>query len=119
MTLARISPLNFKLEDVPINFPSVDGVNALALGAGVAENLTIPAGANVMYLAATADVYVNARAVATVLGDTTDGSASMLIKLNGGPQWFNLTGIADPLVSKTISVICVGAAIVSAAFYTM
>lgn len=114
MALNRISPLGFDLSDAALNFPSADGVNALSLAANVAETLTIPAGAVIVRLAATDNVFIKSNAVATVPGDTTDGSASELLKLQGGSEtWRQLSGVTSIGVITNAA----GGAILTASFY--
>lgn len=116
MALIRLSPLQFDLADAPYNFPSADGVNALSLAANVAETLTIPAGAHLVKINGTADFYLKANAVATVPGDTVDGTAAELVKYNGGTDtWRTLSGVT----SLSLITPVVGGAVVTASFYVL
>ena len=64
--------------------PFTDTINALSLGAGVAETMTVPSGAHFVAMSATADFYAKWTAAgttataATVPGDTTDGTGAAL-----------------------------------------
>lgn len=53
-------------------------VDAKSLAANAAELFTVPAGAAIMILNATEDFWANAVTTATIPGDTSDGSASIL-----------------------------------------
>lgn len=120
MALNRLSPLGTPVGDSITNFPSADGVNALALAANVAKTVTIPTGANIVRIVATADIYIKsavaAGAAATVPGDTTDGTASELIKTSGGAaEWRHLAGVG----SLSVITAAVGGAIATFSFYTL
>jgi hypothetical protein len=99
----------------PRNFPGSDSVLSRALAAAVAESMAVPgAGANAsryVCISATDDVYVNVVGTAAVPGDVTDGTASVLLSKYKGEHWFACSGVT------TISVICAGAAVVTASFY--
>lgn len=88
--------------------PPSDSVMARALAANTAETITVPAGAEYVVFAGTADFYAayGTGVTATVPGDTTDGSASEL-----NPTMRNIKGKRD------ISVISAATCIVTAAFY--
>ena len=64
--------------------PFTDSVNALALAAGVAETMAVPAGAYFVAMSGTADFYAKwtaagtAAVAAAVATDLTDGTASIL-----------------------------------------
>lgn len=59
-----------------LTIPFSNYVLARVLAAGVAESITVPAGAAVVVFSATADFYANARGTAAVpAADVTDGSA--------------------------------------------
>ena len=64
--------------------PFTDTINALSLGAGVAETMAVPSGAYFVAMSATADFYAKWTAAGTaatsaaVATDLTDGSASCL-----------------------------------------
>jgi len=81
-------------------------VNAKSLAASVAESFTVPTGAVRVIFSATCNFYANPTTTATVPGDVTNGSASML-NPNG---W----GVRDV---TTISVIAPTTCVVTAAFY--
>lgn len=83
-------------------------VNALSLSANTAKTLTQKTGSPYVFFSATADFYVNFNATATVPGDTTDGSASVL-----NPTQVYL----DPAVFA-VSVISASNCIVTASFYS-
>ncbi len=108
-----------RLSTIPFNSPGDNPVNvsgyisARALGAGVAESITIPAGAAYVRIAATADLYYSFAAAATVPVDTDDGSACELLKVNGNAEYRYI-----PPGSTALSVISVGASIVTASFYS-
>lgn len=114
-TVTRIAPLNFELTDQPVN--PAGYVNALALAANVAENMATPdTKAYLVRIAGTADIYIGWTATATVPGDTTDGSASELVKVNGGSEtWRMVTGIA----SFSVITAAAGGAVVTASFYSL
>src|SRR6478735_6862846 len=99
----------------PRNFPGADSVLARALAATVAESMTVPgAGATTpryVCISATDDIYVSVSGTATVPGDVTDGTASVLLSKYKGEHWFACSGVT------TISAICAGAAVVTASFY--
>lgn len=90
-------------------FPKPSYVNARALAAGVAESISVPSGANMVFLNTTAHTYVNMGGTAAVPTDLDDGSASAL--LSDGGQAYYLDGVT------TISVISAGTPIVTATFY--
>lgn len=114
MAVNRISPVPIQSKDCPINFPSADGINARVLAANVAEDITIPTGANMVRLAGTVDFYLRAGAAAAVpAADVTDGSASELIKSNSEPEWRAINGVTQ------ISVCAAATCIVTATFYTL
>jgi hypothetical protein len=116
MTLVRLSQLGTPVADSITNFPSADGVNALSLAANVAETVTIPTGANIVRIAATADIYIKAGGTATVPGDTTDGTASELIKTSGGAaEWRHLQGVS----SLSVITAAAGGGIATFTFYTL
>jgi hypothetical protein len=106
-----------RLTTVPFNAPGANPidapgyVSARALGAGVAESITVPSGAAWVRLAGTADFFYSFTATAAVPTDTDDGTACELIKTNSGPEWRKLGG------ATTISVISSGTPIVTASFY--
>lgn len=88
-------------------------VNARALGAGVAESVTVPTGAKyvTVHTSIANTTYVQFDGTtATVPGDTTNGSSAMII----GPEGH--TFIVDNI--RTISVISSGAPVVTFAFYS-
>jgi hypothetical protein len=81
-------------------------VNAKSLAASTAESFTVPTGATRVIFSATCNFYANPTTTATVPGDVTDGSASML----NPAGW----GVRDV---TAISVIASVACVVTAAFY--
>ena len=81
-------------------------VNAKSLAASTAESFTVPTGAVRVIFSATCNFYANPTTTATVPGDVTNGSASML-NPNG---W----GVRDV---TTISVIAPTTCVITAAFY--
>lgn len=99
------------------NFPGSDAVLARALAASTAESITVPGSgataARYVCISANADIYVSFSTTATVPGDTTDGTASVLLSVYKGEHWFYCSGVT------TISVItaAAGGAIVTASFY--
>lgn len=97
------------------NFPGPDAVLARLLAATTAESITVPGSgataARYVCISATADIYVSFSTTATVPGDTTDGTASVLLSVYKGEHWFNCSGVT------TISVISAGTPIVTASFY--
>lgn len=99
----------------PRNFPGPDSTLSRALGAAVAESIAVPgAGATAprfVCISATDDVYVNVAGTATVPADVADGTASVLLSKYKGEHWFTCSGVT------AISVICAGAAVVTASFY--
>jgi len=75
-----------KYENFPTPVPMSDTINAKALSVNTPENDTIPAEARIVVITPSAACYVKIGATgnnATVPGDTTDGSASELIPVNG------------------------------------
>lgn len=111
----NITPLTAQSFDVsgPISFPGTDAVLARLLAANTAESITVPGtgskAARYVRISATDDIFVSFSTTATVPGDTTDGTASLL--LVKGVHWFYCSGVT------TISVISSGTPIVTAAFY--
>ena len=87
--------------------PFSNYVLSKSLAASVAESFTVPANGNYVVFSANTDFYANDRAVATVPGDVTNGSASEL----------NPTARAC-VPGSTISVIAPIAGIITAAFYS-
>ena len=81
-------------------------VNAKSLAANTAESFTTPTGARFVIFSANCDFYANPTTTATVPGDVTNGSASML----NPAAWF-VEGIT------TVSVISAANCIVTAAYY--
>lgn len=81
-------------------------VNAKSLAASTAESFTVPTGAVRVIFSATCNFYANPTTTATVPGDVTNGSASML-NPNG---W----GVRDV---TTISVIAPTTCVITASFY--
>lgn len=98
------------------NFPASDSVLARLLAANTAESITVPGSgataAKYVCISATDDIFVSFTTTATVPGDTTDGTASLLLSKYKGEHWFYCANIT------TISVISAGTPIVTAAFYT-
>ncbi len=89
-----------------IGFARATYVNAKALAASTAESFTVPAGAQFVNFASTVDFYANFTTTATVPGDTTDGSASVL-----NPGLRSLEG------ATAISVIAAATCIITAEFF--
>jgi hypothetical protein len=89
-----------------IGFARATYVNARALAASTAESFTVPAGAQYVNFAATANFYANFTTTATVPGDVTDGSASVL-----NPGLRSIEG------ATTISVISPVACAITAEFF--
>ncbi len=89
-----------------IGFARATYVLAKALAASTAESFTVPAGAQFVNFSATTDFYANFTTTATVPGDTTDGSASVL-----NPGLRALEG------ATTISVIAAATCIITAEFF--
>lgn len=117
-----------RLSTVPFNTPGENPrnvptyISARALGAAVAESITIPqgsasaaaaAGAAHVRIAANADIYYSFATIATVPVDTDDGSACELLKAQSDAEWLII-----PAGATVLSVICAGAAIVTASFYS-
>ena len=100
----------------PRNFPAADSVLARLLAAATAEAITVPGtgatAAKYVCISATDDIFVSFTTTATVPGDTTDGTASVLLSKYKGEHWFFCNGV------NTISVISSGTPIVTASFYT-
>lgn len=88
--------------------PFSDQVMSRALVANTAESITVPTGARIAVFSANVDFFANSTTTATVPGDVTDGSASIL-----NPVARSVEGVT------TISVITAasGGGIVQAAFY--
>jgi hypothetical protein len=90
-----------------------DYVSACVLAASTAEAIAVPAGAKIVRLAATADVYYSFSDDATVPADTDDGTACELVKQQGAPEW-----LIVPPDATSLSVIGATAdTIVTASFY--
>lgn len=95
-------------------------VSARVLAAGVAESITIPQGsagagtvAQYVRIAGNADIYYSFSGAAAVpAADVDDGTASEMIPNACGGQWRKI-----PPTATLLSVVCAGAAIVTAAFY--
>lgn len=90
-------------------------VLARALGAGVAEAITVPAASattsgRYVRLCGTVDFYYSTTTTATVPGDTTDGTACELVPA-GKVEWLYISGVT------TISVISAATCIVTASFF--
>jgi len=83
-------------------------VDSRALGAGVAENYTIPTTIGYVIMSADNGFYFNTNGTASVPGDLSDGSASMYV-----PSSFE--GVVDS--SDVISLFAVGATVVTIACY--
>jgi hypothetical protein len=88
-------------------------VSARVLAASVAESITIPAKAQSVRLAATADTYYSFTTAATVPVDTDDGTSFELLKQQGNAEWLTI-----PPGASAISVISAGTPVVTASFYT-
>lgn len=86
--------------------PFSDSVMSRALAAGVAETITVPAGASIVVFSSNCDFYVKADGVAAVPGDVTDGSASAL-----NPSVRDVSAVSE------ISVISAEGGIVTAEFF--
>ena len=86
--------------------PFSDAVNALSLAANTAETLAIPSGARFVVFSGTADFYVKSGSVATVPGDTTDGSAAEL-----NPTMRSLNDVSS------LSIISASTCVVTASFF--
>lgn len=97
----------------PFNIPAY--VSARALANGVAESVTVPAGAAYMRLAATCNVFANYTGTAVVAVDTDDGTAGELFPSGTDVEW----RIIPPAVTS-ISLITGDTAggIVTVSFYT-
>jgi hypothetical protein len=78
------------------------------LAASTAESITVPSGSTKVLLNGTVDFFANFTTTATVPGDVTDGSASLLINC---PMLISIEGCT------TISVISAYVCNVSASFY--
>jgi hypothetical protein len=103
------SVVSFKNQDVGLRNPP-KYVNQKTLAASTAESDTVPSGANMVIISATADIYVNCFDTATISGtDVTDGSASEL-----NPSGYIFSSDANP---TSISVISAGACKVTFAYY--
>jgi hypothetical protein len=89
-----------------INRPTY--TSSCTLAANTAESITVPAGAKKVFLNGTVDFYANFITTATIPGDVTDGTASLLLNT---PMFISLEGAA------TISVISAYVCNVSASFY--
>lgn len=89
-----------------IGFARATYVNALSLAVSTAESFTVPAGAQYVNFSATANFYANFTTTATVPGDTTDGTASVL-----NPGLRSLEG------ATAVSVISAAACIITAEFF--
>lgn len=113
----RLTAVSLKEPGInPRNVPAY--VAARALAANTAESITVPSVAapnTIAYvrIAATADLYYSFAGVATVPGDTDDGSACELLKLNGGAEYLMI-----PPGASALSVISAGTPVVTASFYT-
>lgn len=106
--MAAIKPLSNSYPQGAMPVPAY--VLARALAASTAEAMTVPAGAQYVFLIHNGTAtYARFDATATVPGDTTDGTASMLIPATG--LWVSLEGVT------TVSVISAGTPIVTATFF--
>jgi hypothetical protein len=76
-----INAVRSTLERYADTFP--EWVDARSLASGVAEDYTVPTGAQYIILTSTAGVYVNTTTTAAAPADTTNGSASMWLPLEG------------------------------------
>lgn len=94
------------------NLPSY--VNAVVVAANTAEDITIPAGADIVLFSATADFYVKANAAATVPVDTTNGSAAEL-----NPTGYELFPLAGVAITQLSVISATANAIITAAFYKL
>lgn len=89
-------------------------VDAKALGAGSAEDVTVPADADFVVLTANAactDVWIRRGGNAAVAIDTADGSASFCIPNSAMPFLFQVDR------GSTFSVLAVAAGVVTLAYY--
>lgn len=92
--------------------PVSDTINQLTLAAGVAQAFTVPANATCVILSATDNFYALANGTAAIAaGNVTNGSGSEL-----NPVGYVLPTGNAPVA--TISVICAGSCVVTAAFYS-
>ena len=89
-----------------VGFARATYVLARSLAAGVAESMTVPSGAQYVNLSATSNFYANFLTTATVPGDVTDGSASVL-----NPGLRSLEG------ATAVSVISPVACVITAEFF--
>ncbi|MES2671604.1 MAG: hypothetical protein V4673_14470 [Pseudomonadota bacterium] len=109
-----------RLTTVPFNQPGENPhapaayVSSKLLAAATAESITIPAGVNIVRIAATADIFYSFSGTATVPGDVDDGTACELIKTQCDPEWRMI-----PAGATALSVISAGTPIVTASFFTM
>jgi hypothetical protein len=101
-----INPFRQGTSEMPRLIPTK--VNARALAASTAEDITPPAGTRFVIFSCTAPFYVQPFGTATVPGDTTDGTAA---ELNPSGYEFN------PNEIPTFSVISASACVITAAFY--
>lgn len=85
--------------------PAPDYVNSYALGASVAETVTIPSGATVAMFSALSDFYVSYGTAATVpSGDVTDGSASELNPTVRDISGYSTLSIVSPTGSNQVTI---------------
>lgn len=88
-------------------------VCARLLAANTHEEITVPAKAAYVRLAATDNIYYIFGANAAVPGDIDDGSACELLKTQGDAEYLII-----PPGATSLSVISAGTPIVTASFYT-
>jgi hypothetical protein len=104
-TLTTLKPV-VKNGGLMVGFARANYILARSLAANTAESFTVPSGAQYVNFSATADYYVSFVTTATVPGDTTDGSASVL-----NPGLRSIEG------ATTISVISAATCIITAEFF--
>lgn len=87
-------------------------VSARVLAANVAKTITVPAKAQYVRLAGTADFFFSFSAAATVPVDDDTGASFELVKQQGSAEWYLI-----PPSTATISIVSAGTPIVTASFY--
>lgn len=107
-----------RLTTVPFNDPGANPVDppgycsSRLLAATTAESITIPAGAQFVRIAATADIFYSFTGAAAVPADVDDGSACELLKVQSNAEWRKI-----PAGATALSVISPGTPTVTASFY--